>query len=394
MSAHLGLYFPSFHFPDDEWVKLSALYWDKMYRIVPDKYETPRDTETVIKLAHPDSRFINNLHPEEFYHEMRETTEAFRKLIREHHGELIRKYGVVESSNWLSRLGRQKKKTNLASINNLKIQHFLHEDLLESGLGIESKESDYIEMHPKLVNVYMAALAKAMAGGQPFNASPITNSPINYFAVGGFSFERLAQILLDDVEILPKNMAPEEIESRVAFLVIKSVQPENIKDVPVEKILAVREKYKNEMGHFQDFIQAMVNELPNVKEAQSSPFVNDFLEKQYEKKVKPKLDDLEESLKSLGIKTVESFLNLEIKVPSLITSAGLAVAINPVVGVTTGLGFGLFKTYGEIRDRRKSVENKIQNSDVAFLLRVKEDLAPIKSLNWLQSRLRHFTFGV
>ena len=51
MSAQIGLFFPYFHFPSDEWVKVAALYWDKMYRIVPYGYGTLRDTKVVKGLA-------------------------------------------------------------------------------------------------------------------------------------------------------------------------------------------------------------------------------------------------------------------------------------------------------------------------------------------------------
>ena len=33
--ATIGLYHPFIHFKDDDWLKLSALYWDRMARIVP-----------------------------------------------------------------------------------------------------------------------------------------------------------------------------------------------------------------------------------------------------------------------------------------------------------------------------------------------------------------------
>ena len=36
--ATIGLYHPFIHFKDDAWLKLSALYWDRMARIVPPSY--------------------------------------------------------------------------------------------------------------------------------------------------------------------------------------------------------------------------------------------------------------------------------------------------------------------------------------------------------------------
>ncbi len=42
------LYFPSIEFQSDEWVKSSLLFWDKIYRIVPQGY-TPCDSATVLE---------------------------------------------------------------------------------------------------------------------------------------------------------------------------------------------------------------------------------------------------------------------------------------------------------------------------------------------------------
>lgn len=42
------LYFPSIEFQNDNWVKSSLLYWDKIYRIVPESY-TPKDNDLIIE---------------------------------------------------------------------------------------------------------------------------------------------------------------------------------------------------------------------------------------------------------------------------------------------------------------------------------------------------------
>lgn len=43
-----ALYFPSIEFQSDNWVKSSLLYWDKIYRIVPEDY-TPKDSNLIIE---------------------------------------------------------------------------------------------------------------------------------------------------------------------------------------------------------------------------------------------------------------------------------------------------------------------------------------------------------
>jgi hypothetical protein len=46
----LGLYYPYFHVRDERWLKVAALYWPKIVRIVPAGYQT-RDSDAVRALA-------------------------------------------------------------------------------------------------------------------------------------------------------------------------------------------------------------------------------------------------------------------------------------------------------------------------------------------------------
>lgn len=50
MQTYQALYYPFIHFKDDRWLKLSALYWDKVARIVPHDYATD-DSATVKALC-------------------------------------------------------------------------------------------------------------------------------------------------------------------------------------------------------------------------------------------------------------------------------------------------------------------------------------------------------
>jgi hypothetical protein len=56
MESYQALYYPYVHFKNDAWVKLSALYWDKLKRIVPEGYPT-EDSATVRGLAASSKRF-------------------------------------------------------------------------------------------------------------------------------------------------------------------------------------------------------------------------------------------------------------------------------------------------------------------------------------------------
>ncbi len=95
----------------------------------------------------------------------------------------------------------------------------------------------------------------------------------------------------------------------LAEVAIQTVVPRNIDSIPVEKIVEIREKYSGQQGIFHDYLQSIIAELPNLKNVENQEFVNDHLDVEFRKKIKPKLDELDDVINSLGIETVPSVLN-------------------------------------------------------------------------------------
>jgi hypothetical protein len=241
MTAHIGLYFPYFHFPSDEWIKLSALYWDKMYRVVPHGYGTFRDTPTVRELSKGKSRFIDILHPEDFYAELDTIKMAFLQLIEHHTKTLQKHYGIENRYSWpdlpYTAINAPEADPRLAYLHISKIEGELRNILLKRGLGThrtgKGADSQWIGMHPRLANVYMSALAETLASHEPFNANPITNDLTNYFVVGGFTFERLAQTLLENAKITSVVHPINETQGKNKLNCVQ----EGVQDGPDEKEL-------------------------------------------------------------------------------------------------------------------------------------------------------------
>jgi hypothetical protein len=403
MTTQIGLYFPYFYFPSDEWVKLSALYWDKIYRLVPHGYQTTRDTEDVIELSRGDARVLDIVHPEDNYQELEKIKNEFIQLIEDHTDELVRHYGIENYEHWNVNPEAARAYSDggekFGYLHSYKLEHELAGLMIKRGLAtrevsVVGRNNHWVAMHPHLANVYMAALAETISRHDPFSANPLANDPMNYFAVGGFTFERLAQVLLEDAKISSqRKISRTEIESRLALIAVKGVMPKNIKKVPVDKILALREANAGKLGKFQELVASVVAELPNLGNADAGPFVNDYLETEYKKKIKPQLDELEDSIFSLELETVPAIVNIQIKLPPVlagVATGGLAV-IDPHLGASAAIGFALLKVFNE---KRKAVEKSVKNSDVAYLLHVKEDLAPINTLEWVSGYARKVLFGI
>jgi len=398
MTAHIGLYFPYFHFPNDRWLKISLLYWDKVYRIVPRNYRTDRDTEVASQLER--HSFIRSVNPETYEDELIFIKNQFLGLILDHENELVKYYGVGNRNQWqdfefFNKNAPPTLDRRLSHIFDKKLDHELIGMLLKTGLAMrddDARYSGWIGMHPKLANVYMAALAEMLA--IQTQTSPLTNEAINYFAMGGFTFERLAQVLLPDAKVVPNALTPEELETHLASIAIQAVMPKNIGEVSVDKIIALREQYSGQFGVFQDFIQRIVLELPNLKAIEGQQFVNDHLDAEFTKSIKPKLDELDDAINSLGIDTVPTILNMEVNVPTVLVGSGVlagAFAVNPILGATAAVAMGIVKIIG---DKRKALKNEIAKSDVAYLMNIRDDLTPAGSLEWLDIQARKALFGI
>src|SRR3712207_4864994 len=97
MPTQIGLYYPFFHFRDDAWIKLAALYWDRMYRMVPSSYRPQlQDSETVQRLS-GELGFIKDHDPG---YEAFQVGMDFIDLIKQHGDELTSRYSVFFRYDW------------------------------------------------------------------------------------------------------------------------------------------------------------------------------------------------------------------------------------------------------------------------------------------------------
>ena len=95
MESFMGLYYPFMEFTDDAWVKLAALYWEKLGRIVPKGYEPDHDSNTVRELT-DELGFVKNLYPTVKDQEI--VAQMFLEVLRKHKRTLYERYGIKTGS--------------------------------------------------------------------------------------------------------------------------------------------------------------------------------------------------------------------------------------------------------------------------------------------------------
>jgi len=417
MQKYFGMYYPNTILPDD-WVKLAALYWDKLGRI-----EWPRDgrgnDSDVVRQLRDEIGFIVNLTPSS--EDLSIVSNLLINILSNNHEEIIKHYSI---SSLIRIYG-----TGLLPQLNLIAQEFVTADLfssiLNSDLGqminflnpesgqvvlqedgvlefevntLDKIDNRALNVHQGMFFFYMKMLAEQMATARQLHL--VTDKVFDHVAVSGYTLERIAQAMLlsDDMQphLIVSEATNDEIELQMATIALQAVLPKDITNISVKQIIKLRNQHRDEMTAFQEFIHSFVAELATLQDIPDQKALKAHLELEYEKRLKPQLDDLKKLLKSIGIDAVEGLMNIPVKLPPifLTTADYLAQAyalpsVNPII---VGAGAIALSTFPVIRKKQKEIKQTLRLSPVAYLLHVQEGLEPAKATTWVSRQARQILF--
>jgi Family of unknown function (DUF6236) len=391
----IGLYYPFIHFKDERWLKLVALYWPKLARIVPSGYPT-QDSETVKHLA-DQLGFVINLNPEPA---VSGVGQRFAKLLDEHGGALQERYGIARRREWpddpvtvaYAPDGRGQTERSLAYVYAAKMHPDLLDALTETGLVHTSRlfnkswDPAWIGMHPRLADVYMSTLADALAESN--DLQPVTDETLDHLAVGGWDLPHLAQALLGESLMLGPAGGGVDISKALGMLAIEAVVPSDLDRVPVERIIKVRKNHGDEFDAFRTYLDQVAGGLASLN-VQDPLIMRAYLEEEYNTKLAPKLDDLRKGLRKSKVDTTMGAMNVETTLPPLIGSAAAlaGVTIDPVIALGGAAAFGILPMLGAHRQRTKAL---VSGSPVAYMLRVEKEVRPPTLVESLTQSGRQF----
>jgi Family of unknown function (DUF6236) len=388
MVAYLGLYYPFIHFRNEAWLKLAALYWDGMSRIVPMGAHL-HDSDEVKCLA--EAQFIANQSP----FGASEIAEPFRDLITRHGDALHTRFGIAHRDRWPddrhTRLYAPGRDPKLAYVFDEKMDPRLLSDLFEHGLvATRSDDPRWIGMHPKLVSVYMMALAEAMA--PQLGAHPLTDGAFDHVAVSGFTMERLAAALLDQPDLATASPAPatHEVEEAMATLAFSYVMPAAPARVPAKEIVNFRKTYAEERGLFQAEVTRLTASLVHLQDVRDRREVERHLKSEYDKTLAPRIERLRKGLRSANVDTVESAMAVSFALPAGLAAALTAVGLTfaPPAAAVAGVAFAAWTIR---RKRRKARETVLKPSPEAYLYRVSKLSTPSSVVRDIRAKSRRFS---
>jgi len=393
--ARRCLYYPFIHFRDEAWLKLSALYWDDVTRIVPRAY-TPRDTRDVRALE--EAEVLKRVDPGNYEEPV---GELFSLLLQRHAKKLAQRYDVSQRDAWPENLERFGVKTgrvssrSLAFIHGSKLEPGLTAQLLERKLAVPSHDRRWLGMHPAIVSAYMIALAAEISRRR--GLQPVSDNVTHLSGVSSCTVDDLARSLVGELDLSkkrplrtsspkPSGLDGTDVrEERVAFVTLRAVLPERLDAVPIKRILELRADHADARHAFHAYVEDVRKQLSTgaISDAEA---LDEHIRLEYDKRLKPALTELSRGLRSLGVGTFLGTFGVAVALPigsmfSASPSAALALA---------GAGVGI----AALSQRQQgSARSLVKASPASFLL-VTGQLRPRTLAQRVAHGLRRFSLGV
>ena len=203
--------------------------------------------------------------------------------------------------------------------------------------------------------------------------------------------ERLAQVLLEDVELVENKPSQSEVEECMAVVALHAVLPKNLDAIPVKKIVAFRKKYPAPLATFQSYVHGLVAENGPLQEIKDTQTLRLHLEAEYEKTVKPQLDELHRRLRSIFIDVIPGAFNVKAAIPPVVAkgAATLGLAINPVLAAAGRLTLALLPVIRKAQEKSR----KAMQLPAAYLMSVEKNLTPQTLTSRIGAAMRRFVLA-
>jgi len=356
MSFGHALYYPHINLSNKNWIKHALLFWDKISRIVPASVE-PADNDDIISIKY-NTDFIEDYHPESYI-----TSDTFNKF-----SEQLRR--IVESDVFFheryyergphrGHYGDRRSfysemiKSNGTYIHVSKLDRHFKELLFDLGIAIpgENEWENWIRIDNEIGLLYMTYLAKTISKEKTL---PIVTDVEQAFSAT-IQFE--SKINSD---------YQSEFEYRVGNLLIETIVPKKINDVPLDKLLYIRENYDSERTAFFNDISNLTNSIPNIDNPSA---LSDAIH-HHSKLILKETKHLEALYKTHKVETVNKFLSISIPTTLASLTEYVPDIAKPVLAAG-GVIFGIVSSANAVKKERL----ELNRNPKSYLLNLKSELS-------------------
>jgi hypothetical protein len=384
-----GLYYPHVRFRDERWLKTTALYWERMYRLFPDdEYYQSLPIVSTVEQKFTGAGFVSAVHPSASVR--RDAASHFATVL----GSLdLSQYRLDDRtptefedrfSGFAAPVGWE---DLLDYVADWKLESDYLIKLTKQRLAV--RNGPRLWMHSALAHAYLLVLGMKLA--EDYGASLVSDEEVHHSA-GGQDVRALVATCLAD-GAAASFAEPGDYEAILINLAVATVLPRNLDEVQPEQIIRFREKYAGERMRFRQKAEDLLREAGELDRIRDQNVLVDHLQVCYDAELKPALVDLQKALHGGGVETMLSAMDVQVAVPAAAATGLAAFAVHPAAPVAAafgGAGFalGLWKT--AIRQRRVQT-TKLAQSPVAYLHHLQTDLAPVPLVERVRSAVARIT---
>lgn len=377
MSFGHALYYPHINLTNKNWVKHALLFWDNISRIVPHSVY-PSDSEDIIKIKY-ESGFIKDYNPERW-----DTSHAFHNFTNElipilesdsfFHDRYFRRERFArhyerdyrERRRFFSELVQ----SNGTYIHVEKMDIRLKEYFFDLGLAVpgEYEWEDWVKIDNEVGLLYMTYFAKSISKNKSL---PIVTDIEDSFSASLY-FDPFINSHLSSSEIIKQRLKTldadysSQFEYKLGNLLIETIVPKNINNVPLDKLLDIRRKYDDERRSFFNEISNLSDLIPEINNKSA---LDDALN-HHSKLIQKETKQLEKIYSAHRIETVNKFLSVSI--PTTIASLTEYVpdSSKPII-MAGGVLFGLISSVNSVKKEKL----ELKENPKSYLLNLKSELS-------------------
>ncbi|MDX8144894.1 DUF6236 family protein [Lentzea sp. BCCO 10_0061] len=285
----IAFYYPYIHIRDDTWLKYAAMYWPVITRLVPQNYR-PADSRVSTRFANAGVLSDLSAASTSFA-----DSDAFLHVAVTRPDELRTRFGVEKRAEWDARAvpssAGPAADPRLTYLHHDRLSRGFADVLVEHGLGERHSVGgeNWLGMHPDLATVYMCLLANRLAERESLH--PVTDQVLPHDALLEPTADRITEVLFG----LPSRSPRLQTTQKFITAAVQTVIPEGLADVPVEKILELRETFPKDFHQFRAHVGDRFAELR--ADATTSLHVGVAVDEL----VRAELADLEDKLRSVKL---------------------------------------------------------------------------------------------
>jgi hypothetical protein len=372
----LGLYYPEMGF-DSDWLKLGALYWPKVARIVPSGVRPRDDEDTRLLISELD--FVLDVAPDAAAAAIAPT---MLDLLRRHGEDLVRSYGFrpdeIRQIDWHEE-GFAELRT-ARGVHTAKVDSRVRDALATLGLAHQAADlTPWLLLEYRLAEIYMCVLAQEVARQNPV-LQPVTSFAGFYIAASGWTLERIAYALLAPGRYQEPQQDAGDVAGAIALLALELLVPipeggPSWSHVPVEKIIELRQRHGAEFTAFRLEVESVAAEVAAELSQVRDPAVLDaYLRHIADSRLVQPARELRKAMRGMHLDVASQAVTLKLEVPALATVvAGGAAAHQPLLAGGAAIAAGLVGLRLAARRGRAEITSP---SAASYLAEAHTSLAP------------------